>query len=343
MEKSSLRKSFLLYIFLFLLTAAFFIAALPFSSVSAEEGGRALYVGGMTAGFTLGGDGARIVGLNDVKTDSGVKTPAKDALLRADDCIIEADGQEICGVDDLTKALKKSGGKEMSLKIRRDGAERSVKIIPAKDVNGNYKLGVLIRDGVSGVGTVTYIEKDTLRFGALGHAVVDEGGKKLSLASEKVYPCTVVSVTKGVRGRAGELKGLFINGQSFAEAEKINSCGIYGEFSADYDFSSLPVMYSAPVDEAHVGQAYIYSTVSGTVVVKYEISVVKVDVYSRENKNFVIKIEDKSLLEATGGIVRGMSGSPIVQDDKVIGAVTHVFLNDPTRGYGIAIDSMLSN
>jgi len=342
MKKSSLRKSFLLYICMFCLAIAFFVAGLPFSAASAEENGRALYVGGMVAGFTLGGDGAMIVGLNEVKTSGGVKSPAKEALLRADDCITELDGMEIGGVDDLTKALKKCGGREITLKIRRDGTEKQIKITPAKDVNGNYKLGVLIRDGVSGVGTITYIEKDTLRFGALGHAVTDEGGKALSLASDKVYPCTVVSVTKGVRGRAGELKGLFLNGQSIAAAERINSCGVYGEMSVDYDCSSLPVMYSAPIEEAHMGKAYIYSTVSGTMAVKYEISVVKVDAANRENKNFVIKVEDKALLEATGGIVRGMSGSPIVQDDKVIGAVTHVFLNDPTRGYGIAINNMLT-
>lgn len=342
MKSSNLRKSFLLYIFLFFFAVTLFFAAVPASFAFAEEEGRALYVGGITAGFTLGGDGARIVGFTDVKTSLGIKSPAKD-ILSAGDSIVEADGLAVGGVDDLSRALKKSGGKEMMLKIIRGGNEKSVKITPVKDESGNYKIGVLIRDGVSGVGTVTYIEKDTLRFGALGHAVTDENGKKLSLASGKVYSCSIVGVTKGVRGRAGELKGLFINGKPIASADKLTSGGIFGNFSPDYDFSSLPVMYSAPVTKAHIGGAFIYSTVNGTLPEKYSVSIVKVDASNKENKNFVIKIEDGALLSETGGIVQGMSGSPIIQDDKVVGAVTHVFLNDPTRGYGIAIDGMLGN
>lgn len=343
MKTSSLRKSFLLYICLFLFSAALFFGIFPRANAYAEtEEGRALYVGGITAGFTLGGDGAKIVGFTDVKTASGVSSPAK-GILEAGDCITEADGMSIGGVDDLSKALKKSGGKEMVLKITRGGTEKSVKITPAKDESGYYKIGVLIRDGVSGVGTVTYIEKDTFRFGALGHAVTDGSGKKLSLASGKVYPCSIVGVTKGVRGRAGELKGLFINGKPVASADKLTQSGIYGTFSSDYDLSAFPVMYSAPVTEAHIGKAFIYSTVNGTLPEKYSVSIVKVDAANKENKNFVIKIEDNVLLSETGGIVQGMSGSPIIQDDKVVGAVTHVFLNDPTRGYGIAIDGMLGN
>jgi len=345
MKTSNLRKSLFIYIFLLFLSVllAFSLAFPSVFPAGAEEEGRALYVGGITAGFNLGGDGARVVGLSDVNTSEGLKSPARDASLLVGDCITEADGAEICGVNDLTIALKKSCGREMHIKIVRGGEVRSVKISPAKDISGNYKLGVLIRDGVSGVGTVTYIEKDTLRFGALGHAVTDENGKKLSLADGKVYACSIVGVTKGVRGRAGELKGLFINDKPIATADRIDSSGIFGAFSEDYDFSSLPVMYSAPASYAHIGKAFIYSTVSGTMPVKYSISIVKVDSSNKENKNFVIKVEDKDLLLQTGGIVQGMSGSPIIQDDRVVGAVTHVFLNDPARGYGIAIGNMLNN
>lgn len=344
MKTSILRRSFL-YIISFFLSALFFIAlTFPRTYALADEnGGVELYVGGMTAGFLLGGNGVKIVGLNEVKTESGAAAPAADAGLRTGDCIIKAGDYKIESVSDLNAALKKSGGRDIDLIVLRSGKEVSVKITPVRDEDGNYKIGVLIRDGVSGIGTVTYIQKDNLRFGALGHAVIDDGGKDLSLASDKVYPCTVVSITRGVRGRAGELKGLFVNGGNFAEAEKINSCGIYGNFSVEYDLSPLPVMYSAPVSEAHIGKAAIYSTVSGTLPTEYSISIVKVDGANKENKNFVIKVDDKRLLSITGGIVQGMSGSPIIQDDKVIGAVTHVFLNDPTRGYGIAIDNMLGN
>lgn len=344
MKSSNLRRPFLYIIALFLSALFALLFTFPFLSASADDdGGKELYVGGMTAGFLLGGEGARIVGFNEVKTEDGVFSPAAKSELKTGDSIIKADGYIINGVEDLTAALKKSGGRQVALTVLRSGKEISVKITPVKDLEGNYKIGVLIRDSVSGIGTVTYIEKDTLRFGALGHAVVDENGRSLGIADSKVYPCSVVSVVKGVRGRAGELKGLFVNSENFARAEELNSCGIYGRFSEEYDFSSLPVMRSAAAGEAHMGRASIYSTVSGTQPVEYSISIVKVDEGNKENKNFVIKIEDKDLLSATGGIVQGMSGSPIIQDDKVVGAVTHVFLNDPARGYGISIDNMLGN
>lgn len=229
----------------------------------------------------------------------------------------------------------------MQLTVLRGGEEENVSIKPARDVNGNYKLGILIRDNISGIGTVTYITKDDLRFGSLGHAVVDSNSVPLKIADKKVYPCSVIGVVKGVRGKAGELKGLFVNENNFATAEKVTTNGIYGTFSVDYDFSSCEVVSAACADDAHMGKAVIYSTVNGIKPKKYEISVVKVDKGNKDNKNFVIKITDKELLESTGGIVQGMSGSPIVQDGKLIGAVTHVFLNDPTRGYGIAVENML--
>ena len=209
--------------------------------------------------------------------------------------------------------------------------------------SGKYKLGVLIRDTLSGIGTVTYIRKGDLRFGALGHAVCDENKSTLDIADQNVYLCSVIGVNKGKRGRAGELRGLFLNDKTIASAETVCDTGLYGTFDAAYDFSDCEVVGAAPLTEATIGTAYIYSTVDGVTPKKYEIAIAKVDVHNGENKNFVVKVTDPRLIEETGGIVQGMSGSPIVQNGKLIGAVTHVFINDPTRGYGIGIENMLGN
>ncbi len=295
----------------------------------------------MTAGFQLSADGVQIIGFCDVATGEGLKTPARDASLRAGDNIVRADGYKITCIGDLNAALKKGNGAEMLLTVARGKEEEEVRVKPVRDANGNFKLGILIRDSISGIGTVTYIDKQTLRFGSLGHAVLDENANLMSLSDSKVYPCSVIGVTKGVRGRAGELKGLFVNGNQFAEAEKVCEKGIYGTFSAEYDFSSCQTVAVAEEEEAHIGKAVIYSTVSGTLPQEYTISIVKVDKKNKENKNFVVKITDETLLGATGGIVQGMSCSPILQDGIFVGAITHVFLNDPTRGYGIAVENML--
>jgi len=308
-----------------------------------ENGGREVYIGGMTAGFFLSEEGVRIVGFSGVTTEKGEVNVAKDSPLKNGDRIIEADGYAIKSIADLGGALKKSFGKEMSIKVIRGGDIITLSVSPIKDVNGRYKLGILIRDNISGIGTVTYIMKDNLHYGALGHEVFDENSVQLSIADDNVYPCSIVGINKGKKGKAGELKGIFLNEKPFATAETICDTGIYGTFSSEYDMSKFKVIHTASSQEAHIGKATIYSTLSGTEPKEYDISIVKVDKKNRENKNYVIKIEDDGLMELSGGIVQGMSGSPIIQDGKMIGAVTHVFLNDPSRGYGIDINNMLKN
>ena len=202
---------------------------------------------------------------------------------------------------------------------------------------------MLIRDELSGIGTVTYIEKGSGRFGSLGHAVCDEERDSLSIADASVYLCSIIGVNRGERGRAGDLKGLFLSDYKIASADKVCETGLYGTFDDGYDCSALPTVEIAPLSAATIGSAVIYSTVDGTVPQAYDVAIAKVDPNNKQNKNFVIKVTDEELLRETGGIVQGMSGSPIVQDGKLIGAVTHVFLNDPTRGYGIGIEKMIGN
>ena len=312
------------------------------SSVSADAEGREVYVGGMPAGFTLSAGGAQVIGLSEVMNDKGVSCPAADAGIRTGDVIVKAAGIQVETVGDLNEILGRSKGKAVGLEIRRGDSETEISVTPVKDkVTGKYKIGVLIRDSVSGIGTVTYIDKQTKRFGSLGHSVVGEDHREMKIAGGKVYECSIVGVSKGVRGKAGELRGMFLSEGGIGKAEKLCDCGIYGQVNESYELSGLQSVYTSDIDEVQPGDAYIYSTVSGVCPKKYTIDIVKVEKNNKSNKNFVIKITDKELISETGGIVQGMSGSPILQDGKLVGAVTHVFLNDPTRGYGIDINTML--
>ena len=310
-------------------------------SASAEEADQ-YYIGGMTAGFMLSADGAEVIGLSEVSAEDGLHRPAEEAGIRIGDTIVAVDGIRVKSIADLNAAMERSGGKAVKITLKRKGDTAEVEITPVKDKKtGKYKVGVLIRDTLAGIGTVTFINKKTYRFGALGHDVCDENKNSLGIADSKVYLCSVIGVNKGIRGKAGELRGLFVNDTPLGTAEKVCSTGLYGHFDKKYDFSHCELVDIAPMSQATIGKAIIYSTVDGTCPQQYEISIVNVDEGNRENKNFVIKVTDERLIDETGGIVQGMSGSPIVQNGKLIGAVTHVFLNDPTRGYGIGIEKMI--
>lgn len=329
----------------FFIAASFLALALILGSGGKLEASAAqneYYLGGMTAGFTLSAGGTEIIGLSEVSAEDGLHRPAEEAGIRVGDTICAVDGIAVKSIADLNAALERSDGKEVTITIKRGGDIAEVKIVPVKDKKGGrYKIGVLIRDTLTGIGTVTYIHKDTLRFGSLGHAVCDENNQSLEISDSKVYLCSVIGVNKGKRGKAGELRGLFLNDKTLAKADTVCTTGLYGTFDKSYDFSRNETVEIAPLSEATIGKAVIYSTVDGICPQQYEISIAKVDETNRDNKNFVIKVTDEKLLEETGGIVQGMSGSPIVQNGKLIGAVTHVFLNDPTRGYGIGIENML--
>ncbi len=301
-----------------------------------------VYIGGMPAGFTLNMGGAQVVGLCEVLSEEGPVNPARGAGLNAGDIIIKLGGINISSAADIDEALSVIMGKEAEITFRRKGENLTKRIAAAKDkVGGKYRLGVLIRDSISGIGTVTYIRKSDLRFGSLGHAVAGDDGSLMNVSQGDIFRCSIVDVVKGERGKAGELKGLFMNDGCIAKADKNCSTGIYGHVNKDFDVSELKSVETS--SSAVPGKATIYTTIDGIMPKEYSISIVKVDENNKQNKNFVIKITDNELLSNTGGIVQGMSGSPIIQNGKLIGAVTHVFLNDPTRGYGISIVNMINN
>ena len=299
-----------------------------------------VYVGGMSAGFTLKTGGAQIIGLSEVVTENGVRSPALESGLRTGDIIQKAGGIRVQTIADLNEIVDKSKGKELEYEVSRGGETLKFCIRAAKEkTSERYKIGVLVRESVSGIGTVKYIDKNG-RFGSLGHSVVGENNHVMEISDGLVYECSIVGVSKGVRGKAGELRGMFLNDKCFGNAEKLCSCGIFGQISEEFTVDDLTLAVANSM-EVKPGNAYIYSTVNGTTIEQYDIEIVKVDKHNKENKNYVIKITDEALISETGGIVQGMSGSPIIQEGKLVGAVTHVFLNDPTRGYGIDIHRML--
>ena len=319
-----------------------FASGIPIDVVSGDAARKEVYIGGMPAGFTLSAGGAQVLGFCDVLGENSKGSPALQAGIRAGDLIVAVNSVKVETIAQLNDVLEKNGEKTLECKVTRGEESLKFNVSPIKDaVSGRYKIGVLIRDGISGIGTVTYIDKESGKFGALGHAVVGADEKNLSIGSGDMYSCNIVGIAKGVRGKAGELRGMFLAEKHLGKAEKLTTCGIYGKISGSFDTSRLKPA-KATSDGVKPGKATIYSTISGELPKEYSIEIVKVDKFQKENKNYVIKITDDFLIEETGGIVQGMSGSPILQNGALVGAVTHVFVNDPTRGYGISIEQMLS-
>ena len=319
------------------LLALIFIPATAF----AEE--NCLYLGGFPAGFVLNTTTVEVMGICDVVTKDGVSSPAKDAGIRSGDIIDKINGEEVNSAGDINKIISRDY-KKYEVEIIRGGEWMKVDVDPAKDLaSGGKRLGVLVKDSINGVGTMTYVDGANRKFASLGHPVSDSSNNIIEINGGTVYGSLIYDVKKGVRGTPGELRGAFENGRVIGNAKVNCACGVYGDLNDGFDTSKLIKISKASLDSVEIGPAYIYTTVYGTEPDKYAVSIVKVDKSNKDNRNFVIKIDDERLIEKTGGIVQGMSGSPIVQNGKLVGAVTHVFINDPTRGYGIGIDKMLGS
>lgn len=294
------------------------------------------YLGGFPLGFDLSGNGALIVGLTEVICEDDIYLPAKDAGLKCGDYILSLNGKNINSASDIDLVLKGYSQGAIIAEILSNGEKQVKNLYPKKDLSGTYKLGVLIRDYLSGLGTVTLIDKEG-NFCSLGHPIVDEEGKLLGVGGGNVYSCNVIGVEKGERGKAGELKGTIIRSDPLGVVKENCLVGLLGKFTLSSNYKNLKKFQ---LGEPTIGDAEVYTTISGTKPMKYKISIVKVDLGEKQNKNMVIKITDDKLVRYTGGIVQGMSGSPIIQNGKIVGAVTHVFLNDSTRGYAISIGKM---
>ncbi len=316
-----------------------FALVLPTSVFASEE--QKLIPGGMAFGVKFFTEGAVVLGTTGVETSKGIVSPAKDAGLKTGDIITTAGGKEFKSANDLTQLIAGCGGKPITLGFVRDGKEQTLNITPAKELrSGNYQIGVFVRDSTAGIGTVTYIDPESLDFGGLGHGIYDsETGVLLPLGRGAVVDVNITKVIKSEKNNPGQLQGLFGN---IAEGELYENCeqGVFGSFNLipKNAGNAIPV---ASRDEIKKGKATILTTLSGSDIKEYEIEIEEIFDKSAATKNFLIRVTDKELLAKTGGIVQGMSGSPIIQNGKLVGAVTHVLVNDPIHGYGICIENMI--
>ena len=336
----------------------------PFSaSLAAEEPSAAavaaapeyLCPGGMPFGIRFSMDGILVAGVTEVICGGGRRSPARDAGIREKDMITGADGRALHSVEELSGILESSGGAPITLQILREGKEKTLTLTPVPaDPDGIYRAGMWIRDSTAGIGTVTFIDPANGNFAGLGHGICDsDTGMLLPLREGGVTGVKLRGIKKGTPGNPGELQGYF-DGGDYGLLRANALTGVYGRLTKealraliegglrkdDPAHALLPV---AKEKDLHTGKAAILCTLGDLGVCAYEIEIEKIEGTRTPCKNFTLHVTDRALLDAAGGIVQGMSGSPIIQDGKLAGAVTHVRISDPTRGYGIFIGNMLEN
>ena len=303
---------------------------------------RFVFAGGMPMAMLLNLKGLPVVSTGEVISKNGKVAPCKDKDIQSEDILTKFNGKTIETSSEVQELLKECSG-DVVLTFLRNGKEFEEKITPIEDVlTGDKKLGIWVREWISGLGTISYISVSSLRFGALGHPLYNPATKQMySLTDGNMYKCFVTGVVKGEKGKAGELKGVASQSEVWGSIDNCNEFGVFGYLNSFTNGSLYAVANRYAV---RPGKAKILTTIEGSSPQEYDIEIVKTKKQEKEaDKSMIIKITDKRLLEKSAGIVQGMSGSPIIQNDRVVGAVTHVFVNDPTRGYGIYIDWMIDN
>lgn len=304
---------------------------------------KTVHLGGMPVGLKLRSDGVTIGGFVPVITANGSVNPAEEAGLKLGDLIIEVGGKSIKTPSDLSEAVKNTSS-SVNFKFKRDGKIGTVSVTPIFDpLAGENKIGIMAKNEIAGVGTLTFTEIDG-RFCTLGHQISDPNVDDVENYQDGfVYSCSVLGAVKGVKGEAGALKGVF--DRNSREIGVISSNSVYGVYgtAVDHALKSGALIEVAGASEVKPGKAHIYSTVEGSSPKRYEIEIVKaIPQNARDTKGLVVRVTDKELLSVTGGIVQGMSGSPIVQNGKLVGALTHVLVDDPVYGYGIYAEWLLN-
>ena len=304
---------------------------------------------GVPVGIYLKSDGVMVIGTGKITDASGQEREPAYGILKSGDYIEAVDGTPLESKEQLIEAVNQAGAGgagSVALKIRRDGKEMDVDMDAVEADDGTYKLGAWVRDDTQGIGTMTYLDLNG-KFGALGHGISDsDTGEVVSIEGGALYETQIMGIEKGEPGKPGVMSGVIYYGPSsqLGTVAANTEEGIFGtageELKKRITSQALPIGYRQDV---HPGDAFLRSSISGEVK-DYKIEIQKVDYStSHKNKGMVIRVTDEELLALTGGIVQGMSGSPIVQDGKLVGAVTHVFVQDSTRGYGIFIENMLNH
>jgi len=298
---------------------------------------------GNTVGIKIFTKGLVCVNTQEIKAINGNRRDlGRVADIRPGDILLSANDDPLTDTEQLSRLVTQSDGSPIRFSLSRSGEIMQKNLTPLKTRDG-YKLGIWLRDSTAGIGTLTFYHPETKAFGALGHPIADnDTGTLMPVSDGSLIPAGVIGITKGAKGEPGELKGLFKTGrQPLGIITKNTEQGIFGTLHSEMKEQQLyPVASAGQIKE---GPATILSNISDDLVEEFAIEIQKTSpFYIDEHKDMIIHVTDPKLLEKTGGIVQGMSGSPIIQDGKLIGAVTHVFVNDPTRGYGIFIENMLA-
>lgn len=303
---------------------------------------------GAAVGIHIQTNGLMVLGTADVVSEDGTTASPAENAVREGDYILNVDGEAVKTAGQMVEAIKEKKDEPLQLKVMRDGDIFEVDVKAVKTSGGDYKTGIWVRDDTQGIGTLSFIDENN-RFAALGHGIADiDTGKLIDMSAGGLYPSSVYAIVKGKSGEPGEMVGNILYGkrQKFASVRKNTDAGIFGVVdtgSSPYVYDeakALPVGYK---EQMHIGEAYVMCQVKGKID-KFKVKISGIDYNGgTSNKDFIIQITDEALLSQTGGIIQGMSGSPVIQDGCIVGVVTHVFLNDSTKGYGIFIENMLSN
>ena len=300
---------------------------------------------GRAVGIKLFSDGVLVVGLSEITTEAGAQAPARACGLREGDIITHINSEEVDSIEEVQDILQAAGEDRLSIRAMRGDKQVRLTTKAAQcSADGAYKLGAWIRDSMAGIGTMTFYEPETGLFGALGHGINDvDTAMLMPLQSGGILYAEVVDVKKGAAGSPGELHGSFQTNRDLGELFANTKSGVFGSLT---DRSLAPQDQGVPLatrDQVQVGNATILSNIAGDDVEEYQVEITRVFPENPgDTRNLMIKVTDPRLLETTGGIVQGMSGSPILQNGRLVGAVTHVLVNDPTQGYGILAEHMLA-
>lgn len=308
---------------------------------------RTIVACGNTVGVRLNLDGILVIGVSEVEHNRKKIVPIKNTGIKPGHIITHVNGKRVDNIDELVGFIDKSGGRPLRIKYNTGKGYVEATVTPVISSDDNkYHIGIWVRDSTAGIGTLTYYDPVTGGFGALGHGITDiDTGTLMAVKSGEIMESNILGIKAGRAGNPGELKGIFTEGTRLGVIHKNSDIGIYGKLDKNAEKRIPGKLYKVGVrTEIAEGPATILSNIDGKKIEEYSIEIQKI---SRQNingsKGMIIKITDERLLNATGGIVQGMSGSPIIQKGKIIGAVTHVLVNDPTHGYGIFIETMLKN
>lgn len=297
--------------------------------------------GGTPFGIKILAEGVMIVGFRDVETPSGDRNPAADAGLRTGDLILAVDGNTLSTNARLQELVAQSEGKSMTFSVQRSDTNLQMTVQPILSTDGKYRIGMWVRDSTAGLGTLTFYHPATGTYGGLGHGVCDsDTGEMISVLTGEIVEAKIMGFHKAAAGTAGEIKGTLMDCFKLGSITKNCGCGVYGQlYHPPADRQTVRVAHK---QEVQTGQATVLSAVEGECRA-YTCQIEKINLSESTCQNLVIRITDPALLSATGGIIQGMSGSPILQNGCLVGAVTHVFVNTPEKGYGVFAETMLEN